>query len=148
MSVTIQLEGFDTFAAEARGLLSVYEQELPLIHKIRPDWPQYQKLWAANSMRIVTARDEGMLVGYFVLLLSPNLSCAGETIAFGATLYLHPEYRNGTTIGVRLIKLAEETAKAENANTIIISSPEQRKIDPLLLHRGYAPLETMFGRRL
>lgn len=146
--ITIQEEGFETFEPEARGLMGGLLEEINIITPHRPDWAGYRRLADLGAVKVITVRDAGVLCGYFLLLLTPNLNCAGENMAIGAALYVHPSYRKGTNIGSNLISFGEAVAKKAGAETIMIASPMQNPIDSLLARKHYAPQELMFGRRL
>ena len=68
------------------SLTSVKEDIKPLLEKhwemvalnqgkirLNPDWKEYARLDAAGILRIFTARQEGKLVGYCVLLVSQSI---------------------------------------------------------------------------
>jgi GNAT superfamily N-acetyltransferase len=143
-NTTYQLETMDTFEPEARGLMAMYNTELPLPYPLRPDWQQYRMLEQAGVLMIVTARDQGMLIGFFAMVIHPNINCRDQVVAFGNTLYLHPAYRG--TIGIRLIKLAEQEAQARGAQCFMIASQAAKPINALLERRGYKATETIFAR--
>ena len=71
-------EKLDSFIPDATLALAEYEKschyhiQLTLIGiNIRP-------LRGAGLLLVITARDDGKLVGYFVVIISPNITCAGE----------------------------------------------------------------------
>lgn len=140
-------ESPDTFFKDMEALIPTYEEELPLTYKIAPDWTQYRALYEAGVMFNLTARKDGKLVGYFVVMVSPNLSCLGEKMMFGASLFVLKEWR-GKGPGIRLIRMAEKKAKDYNCQTVMISSPSRKPIDGLLRKMGYHAEETLFSRRM
>lgn len=146
--ITFQEEKLDSFIPDATLALAEYEKELPLPYPINPDWDQYKAIEGAGLLLVITARDDGKLAGYFVVIISPNITCAGEKMAFGATLYLKKEYRSGTFAGLKLIRMAEQKAQEYNCATIMISSPAIQPIDKFLKRKGYSETETLFSRRL
>ena len=140
-------ESPDTFFKDMEALLPLYESELPLVYPIKPDWDQYRALYDAGVLFCLTARDGENLVGYFVIIVSPNLSSRGEKMMFGATLFVRKEYR-GKGPGIRLIRMAEKKAKDYNVQSVMISSPARQPIGGLLEKMGYRAEETLYSRRL
>lgn len=141
------IEKLEQFRPDLEKLLGEYEEELPLPFKLKPDWKQYEALENADILSIITARDNGELLGYFVLIHTPNLNSEGENTSFGATLFLRKEYRKGL-LGIRLIKKGEEVANNRGDSCIMISSQAIRPIDKLLELRQYKPTETIFAKRV
>lgn len=144
---TFQREMLSQAQKDIEGLLEEYEDELPLPFKLRPDWDQYAALELAGNLVIATARENDKLLGYFALILSPNINSAGETLAFGATLFLRKNCRKGM-VGVRLIRHGESLAKFAGADCIMISSQVIQPIDRLLYLLKYKPTEMIFVKRV
>ena len=60
-------EGYDDVINEILPLLEGHWQEIALNQdtiKLNPDYEQYKVLFKAGAMRMVTAREDGELVGY------------------------------------------------------------------------------------
>jgi hypothetical protein len=75
-TVTCQVEDYSTFMREAAPLLQEQYDELAQ-HKehvpLDPDWAHYQQREAQDQLLVVTARESGRMVGYFVGFVAPAL---------------------------------------------------------------------------
>ena len=60
-----------------------------------PDWDGYMAMENARLLHVVTARDDGELVGYCSTLIGPSLHHMNNTFGINDALYLKPEYRGG-----------------------------------------------------
>jgi GNAT superfamily N-acetyltransferase len=83
-----------------------FAEEVPL----DIDWSVYFKLEDAGMLNVVTARDEGKLIGYYISFIAPNLHSMQSTRATNDAVYLDPAYRK-TGLGVELISYAEDVYK-------------------------------------
>lgn len=97
---------------------------------------------------MLVAEEDGELTGMVCMFLdaatfTPNV-IAGEIV-----WWVEPEHRGGAT-AVRLLKAAEDTAKARGANVIrmaaLSTSPEQA--GKLYERMGYAPTEVYYTKRV
>jgi GNAT superfamily N-acetyltransferase len=129
-----------------RGLFGIYQEEIPLPYQLKPNWDTYNRMDDEGSLITATARDDGILVGFFNIVVAPNINCRDEILGIGASLFLLKPYR-GTSTGLKMIALGEKTAEAKGVNCMMISSQTSQPIDALLQRRGYASSETIFARR-
>ena len=58
-----------------------------------PDIPQYLLLESAGVLAVVTARASGKLIGYNVMVLTPNLHHAGVKYAINDGLFVDKAWR-------------------------------------------------------
>lgn len=75
------------------------------------DYERYNKLDEMESLHIVTARDEGRLVGYHCSLINTHSHYKSSKMALVDVYYLLPEYRMSRT-GIKLFQFAEESLRA------------------------------------
>jgi len=71
--------------------LATHRQAIPLA----PDWDKYHILDFDGNLRILTVRDNGMLVGYMFLILGPGLHYVTTLQAQVDMFWLDPLYRAG-----------------------------------------------------
>ncbi len=98
-------------------------------------------------MYIFTCRDDLKLVGYFVVIITPNLHCKGDTLAVADVIYLDKEYRSGL-LGYKLFLFAESCIRDDGYKTLQVTTTEMNPIDPLMLKLGYSKVETKFEKVL
>ena len=75
--------------------------------KLNPDWDLYSKMNEMGLVRTFIARDNGKLIGYFVVTVHPHMHYKDTIYALNDVIYVDPEYR-GSTVAVRLIKHVEK----------------------------------------
>jgi hypothetical protein len=92
---------------------------------------------------LVAERDGG-IVGLVVLMLFEDL-ISGERGASQVTWYVLPSMRYG--LGLRLLDVGEQWAKARGAEKVQMLSPEP-KFDAVLARRGYVPTNRVMERRI
>lgn len=115
--------------------------------ELNPDWKQYYKLEEAGALRILTARDNGKLVGYFFTLVWPSLHFAQVLQATSDILYVMPEYRRGGT-GAKLIKEAEKMMQDAGATRGYIVAKANTAAARMLPRQGYKLVENVFFKVL
>ena len=80
---------------------------LPLLHEhwvdiaefkedftLNPDFNLYQQLNQAGHLRIITARKEGVLVGYMIVMVTPHIHYKHKIIAKTDVLFLTKTHRS------------------------------------------------------
>lgn len=117
------------------------------VRQLDPDWDAYQTIEDSGCLRIFTARSDGVLVGYFVVLLMPSLHSKGLMQATADVIFLRKEYRKGFT-GYRLFKFAEQCVKDDGAAVLHVTTTNMNLIDPLMEKLGYTAIETKFEKVL
>ena len=73
--------------------------------KLNPDWEGYARLDGINALRVYTARKDGKLVGYFVVIVGKSLHYRDHLFANNDIIFLAKSARRGLT-GMKLIKYA------------------------------------------
>src|SRR5258708_36141011 len=101
MSVTFQREPFWPWLAEAQLLFPRHYDEIgenkDITHGPDLDLVKYKLLDDAGKLHVLTARDGGKLVGYYVLLVDHNLHYRSVVTVMDDVHYLAPEYRKWRT---------------------------------------------------
>ena len=78
MAIKYQQEFLHSVVEDIKPLLEEHWEEVALNKdkiKINPDWEAYFSLESQGKLDIFTARDEGVLVGYFVVFVYPHIHC-------------------------------------------------------------------------
>lgn len=109
--------------AEFQALVSEYSAECSIsgMPPTNRDYDLYQKFEQAGFSRMFAAYKDSLLVGFLVLLVSPNphYGCKIGTIE---SIFVGSNYRNSGA-GLKLLKAAEETAKGMGAAGLFVSTP-------------------------
>lgn len=109
------------------------------------DVERYMLLEDTGVLHIVTARDEGELVGYFVSFINPHLHYRQTTYALNDVLFLHPDYRHkGNAEG--LFSYAENALKARGVDVIVLHMKTDHPFHRLSEYLGYDKVEFNYSK--
>ena len=108
--ITYQSEPFSAVIREATPLLERHWKEIALFQDKIPFSPQFDLYYAwerLGRLEIITARSNGILVGYIGQILGPGVHCSQTLWSLSDLIWLDPAYREGWT-GVKLIREMEK----------------------------------------
>ena len=92
------LEALAQVKREAEPLLQQHYEEIALNKdkiKLNPDWRAYAELDKINALRVFTARKDGKLMGYFVVIVSKSLHYRDHLFANNDIIFLTKAARRG-----------------------------------------------------
>lgn len=150
MPMAYQQESLATCVADIKPLLEQHWQEIALnqdMIKLNPDWQAYYDLEECGALKIFTARSDGKLVGYFVVLCRKHIHHVDHIVAFNDLLYLDKGYRKGFT-GIKLMKFAEKCLKEDGVTFLVVSTKKHKPLDSLLEWLGYDHIENIYSKPL
>lgn len=145
--------GLDSFVGireEIEPLLDQHWEEIALNKdtiKLNPDWEKYATLDANGLLRVFTARNDGKLIGYFVVILSVSLHYSDHLFAHNDIIFLAKESRKGMT-GVKLIKYAEKHLAQEGVKQLFINTKRHQPFDPILERLKFNEVEKVYAKVL
>lgn len=148
MAVKYQQEFLDSVVEDVKELLKSHWDELALNKdkiKINPDWDTYYALQEQGKLDIFTARDKGVLVGYFVVLVSTHMHYKDHLFAKNDLIYLAPSHRKGFT-GVKLIKFAESMLKEDGVSVLVINTKNHKPFHKLMEFLGFISEDTEYTK--
>lgn len=125
------------FTEEVAPLLEAHAAEIQAFggRKPEPNWGAWMAMQEATRLVLVTARDDGKLVGYMAYLIEVNAQCIGLIQAVEQATYIDPKHRGGT--GMKMMRLAEPTLKGLGATEIVAHVPLTHDHSPALERQGY-----------
>lgn len=150
MPITYQQESLATCVSDIKPLLEQHWQEIALnqeVIKLNPDWEAYYDLEEAGALKIFTARSDGKLIGYFVVLCRKHLHYVDHVFAFNDILYVHKDYRKGLT-GAKLMKFSEKCLKEDGVSVLVVNTKRHKPFDSLLEWLGYKHIENIYSKLL
>lgn len=109
------------------------------------DWAQYRTAEQLGILRCYILRKDGIAIGYAWFTLHTHAHHKGEIFAVNDSLYLLPVERH-TQISPMVIDAIEADLKRHGAAVITYAMKAHKTYSHLLSTRGYAPLETMWGK--
>jgi GNAT superfamily N-acetyltransferase len=150
MPITYQQESLATCANDAKDLLYSHWEEIAVnkdVIKLNPDWDAYYNLEEVGILKIFTARSDGVLVGYFVVLCRTHIHYKDHIFAANDILYLHKDYRKGLT-GAKLMKFAEKCLQEDGVSVLVVNTKRHKPFDSLLEWLGYKHVENVYSKLL
>lgn len=147
--IIIRPEKLSSVKDQVCELLEEHYQELTL-HKnivaLDVDWDRYFKLEKAGMLHVIVARDEGIPIGYAVFFTHMHMHYKRVYFASNDVLYLRKEYRNYSTIGLRLIKESEDYMRKLGVEKITWHIKDSNDWSAILLRKGYCLEETVYSK--
>lgn len=150
MVLTFQRERLADVRFEVEPLLLRHWDEIALNKDkvpLDPDWDGYLKVEEAGLICAITARQDGVLVGYVNYFITRNLHYRSLLIADGDIFWMAPECRKGTA-GLRMLRYAEGVLKELGVNKIINKVKLHFDIGVLFEHMGYKPIERIYAKMI
>ena len=147
MTVTFQREPLAIVRPDVADLLAQHWDEVAHHKDIRTldvDWDQFQLMESIGHLFVMTARDDGRLVGYVAALLRPHLHSKGLKTAYVDAIFLTPGKRQHN-VGLRLVQHTD-TALAALSDFIYWHVKPERDFSRLLGRMGYGYIEAIWGR--
>ena len=150
MAVKYQQEFLSSVRGEIEPLLNSHWEEIALNKekiKLNPDWDAYQSFEDQGKLKIFTARDDGQLVGYFVVIVGTNIHYKDHLFASNDIIYLSPNHRKGFT-GIKLIKFAEKCLKTDGISVLTINTKVHQPFDKLMDFLKFRKIERVYSKYL
>jgi|SRR5579864_809106 len=147
--ITFQVESLASWAKDLEPLAPLHYKELSL-DGFKPllKTDKYLEFENMGILNIITARDDGKMIGYYFVAIIPHLHYAeAGLMGFTDMYFLHPEYRKGT-IGIRFIQFVEQVLKGKGAVKIYVSCKVHRDLQPFWEGCGYRFSDKMFTKLL
>ena len=136
--------------AEAAELTKLHWHEVAPykeVNQLNPDMKRYQMLEHAGQLVLVTARIEGHLVGYIMMLLYPHPHYCHVLNAMDDLHFLQKDYRNGFTF-MRMIAFAEIEMKNRGVRIMALRTKAEQDHGALFVRLGYKPQDITYTRLL
>tara|TARA_R110000822_G_scaffold143392_3_gene281635 strand:- start:339 stop:800 length:462 start_codon:yes stop_codon:yes gene_type:complete len=150
LTINYQQEFLIQVQDEMKYLTKLHWDEIALNKdsiKLNPDWDAYNNLECQGKLKIFTAREKGILVGYFFVVLGTNIHYKDHLFASNDILYLHKDYRKGFA-GIRLIKFAEKYLKEDGVSVLTINTKVHKPFDKVLERLKFKNVERVYSKYL
>lgn len=148
--VTYQTESLAKVRREIEPLIEQHWAEIALNQdkiKLNPDWKAYADMDSVNALRVYTARKDGKLIGYFVMIVSKGLHYRDHLFASNDLIFLTKPARKGLT-GVKLIKYAIQELSAEGITKLTVNTKAHQPFDAILERLGFEEVERVYSLML
>ena len=149
MTVQYTVEDPATFIEELKGIIPAHYDELCVTKDfpLDPDYEAYGRIYMANMLKCITARDESGLIGYAIFVVQPHLHYRSCKTAFEDIYFLKKEHRLGRT-GIRLFQFAEEALRADGVDRIIMHTKVHLDNSRLFEYLGYKHTDKLYTKIL
>lgn len=148
--ITCQVEPFVPFLEEVKPILPIHWEELALNQDKVPLDPQYE-IYLARAAReevlVVTVREDGQLIGYFVGFIAPGLHYKTCLTCTMDIFYVHPEHR-GAGAGFHLFKTVEGELRRRGVQRMFVGSKLHKDASWLFERLGYTEVERYYSHWL
>lgn len=146
--ITAQIEPWSEFVKDAVELFPAHWEELALNKDKVPLSVQhdvYLAYEAAGQTLVVTLRQRGRLVGYFVGFVSPALHYSTCLTLQMDIFWTHPDIR-GRLEGVKLFRAVETEAKRRGVQRIFYGSKLHKDASRLFEYLKMEPVEVYYTK--
>lgn len=118
-------------------------KEIPL----DPNYEAYDRMAEMGLMHVVTARLDGVLVGYHISIVFPHLHYKQSLTAHTDIYYLRPDCRIGRN-GIELFKFMECSLKDKGVQRIYMMTKTDADKGAILERLGYAEKERIYTKMI
>lgn len=146
--IEIQKEKLVDIVDEIQNLLKDHYEELTLNKErvvLKPVWKRYFDMENNGIFHAITMREQKVIIGYSGWIVQPHLHYEDIIVAQNDVLFLHKNYRQGTT-GIRLLKFSENEMKKLGAHKITWHIKDSNDFSPILSRMGYSKEDTILGK--
>ena len=112
-----------------------------------PDWNRYATMDSQGYLHMMTVRDDGILIGYYLAIVMSHLHYKSSMTAWSDIFYLHPDYRFGWT-GYKLFVHTESMLKKLGVQKSYVMTKAHLPINMLMKRLKYRLIERTFTKLL
>ena len=145
--ITFQEEHYSNFFThEFMELYKVHWEEIGSFDKqkikLSPDWDKYRIMGKQNNLITFTIRNDRVLTGYNIFIITNHHHYKNTIIAENDILYLKPEYRKGFT-GYKFVKYCVEELK-NKVDVILLSMKASYTFENIAKRLGFTLMDYKF----
>jgi GNAT superfamily N-acetyltransferase len=146
--ITAQVEPYSKCLPELMECYDLHWEELALNKDkvpLDPMYDQYEARDDAGQLLLVTLRETGRLVGYFIGFIAPGFhykTCLTLTMDI---FWTHPDVRGGFS-GVKLYRLVEKEAKRRGVHRMFYGSKMHKDASRLFEYLKMEPVEIYYTK--
>ncbi len=153
--ITFQKESFIQCMAELPEIFHAHWREVAIDHNavpLDPDWEQYTILELQGVLHMMTVRDNGVLIGYYLAFVKTHLHYKSTLHSWSDLLFLTKRYRNSgmglASTGFRLIRETERMLKAMGVKKTYLMTKEYIPLNILTKRLAYRLTEMVYTKLL
>ena len=142
------VESWGDFHREAMSLFIRHWREIAINQAEVPldiDWERYAALDKVKALHVLTARRNGLLIGYHIAFITGHMHYKSTLHGFTDVYYIAPECRHGVT-GMRLFQAVERELKAIGVRKLFTATKLHLDQGSLFERLGYKPTERVYTK--
>jgi len=146
--VTYQLESWEDYYKDCQALWLEHYEEIAARksqRKMQPDVRSYMAAEAAGQLQILTARENGRMVGYMLFFVKPHMHYAGVLCGFEDSIFLVQSHRKGW-VGVRLVKESIKYLQRRGVQEVFVMENKAKDLSKLFKGLGFAPSHVLWSK--
>jgi hypothetical protein len=126
-----------------------YEEvaQFKAVQKLDPDWDAYERLEKTGKLWVMTARVDGNLVGYIVMIVGMHLHYKSLITATEDISFLLPAYRKGLT-GYKLFSKTAKAMAALGVQMCVFRTKALKDHSKLFERLGFEPHDVVYAKIL
>lgn len=144
------IEPFISQVEELKTLLGTHYEELALNKDkvpLAPQWPMYAQREAHGQLVYVTLRDDGELIGYIIMFVTPGLHYETCLTASMDILFVRPDRRDSAAKGVfMMIDRLEAELKRRGVDRWFMGTKLHKDIGAIFRRRGFEAVEMTYTK--
>lgn len=147
-NITYKQEKLVDIKEELEPLLVLHYEEIAAYKdkvKLAPDWDRYFGLEEQGILHIYTVRDSGVLVGYYICMVVPNLHYSNDLYSVNDIVLIKPEYRSAK-VGLGLFQFVEDEMRKLGVSVMTMHMKTKQPFDNLCIGLGWDYLERLYTK--
>ena len=150
IGVTMQRESVDDVMTEGKELLARHWEECACWKdrvKLSVDGKRYRDMETAGRAACFTMRDNGVMIGYMVVLSAPHIHYKDDVFSHVDVLFLDQDRRKGLS-AVRFMKWVESEVKKMGASVMTYHIKIFHDYPAIFDRLGYEKIEVIYAKCL
>lgn len=110
-------------------------------------WERYQAMEDSGSLRFLSARLDGQLVGYAAVVMLPHLRSKDVMMAQILDIFVQPDARK-KGVGTLLVNALDDWMNRLGANCVMVAEREEMKTGKFWRRRGFKSNERIWAKNM
>lgn len=142
--ISFQTETWAQYSKDALPLWHEMQQDHAADLPVDPDLPAYEHLDRSSKLRILTARDNGSLIGYIVFVVYKHPHHEKILCGHEDAFYLSKTHRKGLT-GAKMIREGVRLLASQGVQRVFFTTDAANDCGPLLERIGFAKSNVIYS---
>lgn len=148
--ITVAPETIASMWDEMQCLLAEHYEEIAADKQaipLAPNRERYASLEEAGNTFSLSARADGVLIGYSVFFVNTHIHYSRTLVAVNDVIFVSKEFRTSRA-GIVLLKESERLLRERGVVKVVWHVKPVLDWSAILERMGYSPLETLYGKLL